>query len=231
MKSLIAILAAVFMTSCYGKAEPSEPVSLDVTLMNPEPGLEVFAKTAADDLNKHLGIGISFSSSGSRIHSGTADKGACAETTVFFFKRTHTVARIDMLVTLPVPAGCPQDLSVTIEHEMIHVLRAELTIDMPEEQDDHSEHGLFQFDVGPEGEVLEETSAAKACETGLCSFVDLDGQGTRAHAGDWCCYDDGASSLTCDLESADADVWTDGPCWDAALPEPGEEPAHPGSAR
>jgi len=44
--------------------------------------------------------------------------------------------------------------------------------------------------------------------------------------GPWCCFDDAAGQMTCELSAARTEAWTAGPCWDATLPE--ESPLHPG---
>lgn len=203
---IAAALGAACSTLGCGSPEADPSSGFDLTALAPSAELLDATERAAADLDRHLGTGSRVAEGGIpvRYESTPADYeavhcspdhdyagidegctaqsprkvGSCAATIVSFYGSTGRLFDVYVLLARPMPEWCPRDPATTLEHEAIHVLRAQVTADKaasghaPDVQE-HSAHGLFQAAVGPEGDVLEETSAVMACESGLCTLIDL----------------------------------------------------------
>ncbi len=104
---------------------------------------------------------------------------ACGDTVIGYFDPTELSETAELIgvwtrIAVPPFGGCPIDLKTTLEHEMIHILRAQISADAEGAlQNVHSEHGVFRGQWSSSDDILEETSAAMVCETGYCQKFEL----------------------------------------------------------
>lgn len=164
-------LGALFLGGCCSQI-PDAPDSGKL-LYSPSAELWDDTQAAIDRLNAATGAGFSLQASGgTKIEAVSPDEmlyapDDCGETNSIFYRPDREIRSVGIRINSGIPARCFTDLSLAIEHEMVHSARRESVFDVNEVDQGHSAHGIFQAYANLEDHKLEETSL-----TALCQYVD-----------------------------------------------------------
>ena len=185
------LLCLCLSVGCFsGAPAESRPEPFVVgTVFSPGPGADTATRQALARLTLATGVEFSVGDGGIAVNvlpevigpkiqpdGSISDGPICAVTPITYRNsdRALVAVRIDVATGEP---GC-WDLSHTIEHEMVHALRAAFTSAMPvvDQMADHSLDGVFQA-YGGEGHsaLLEEESLTKVCEVVDCTRFQPEG--------------------------------------------------------
>ncbi len=173
-KTRIAILSAALLCGCAGEANTPTGYAFSV-----EPDLSDAFALGAGNIEKASGIPVLSSPYGAMVRwaepGDKLDDDDCAGTVVTFDGKTRRTSKIEILVSLDAKGSACGNLARTIEHELIHALR-DWTFSEVDQNEGHSEHGVFQAHVVSGDRALEETSLSALCERAECPLFAPEGQ-------------------------------------------------------
>lgn len=168
------------LLTCCSATEPRYSVG---TVFSPGPGLEESTGKALARLSAATGIRFTVGPGGVPIEmlpevigpamqeDGTTwDSPVCAVTPITYTTETRELVRVEIDVAAHME-GCWEH-SYTIEHEVIHALRAALTSALPvdEQMRDHTATGVFRaYSDGSTPPELDGASLSKVCEAVNCA--------------------------------------------------------------